>query len=240
MQELTFRPLRYRHRWFAYLDLLGFTALVESNAMEQVLPVYAEALRRMHQACKFCKSEDGLLYSWFSDTFIIYSQSDSLEDFTRVESAARIFFQLLVLNKIPVRGCISHGKLYSQAKHNIFVGPALIEAHQYGEALNWIGFCLTPSVENKLDSELPLDQRPFYRKIEDRAVLRKAPANHLYAFAFNNCTANAMNPYERALIEMRSSSPETVRDKYDYAISFLRRNSLGLCATIASRGISPS
>jgi hypothetical protein len=192
--------------------------------MEQVLPVYAEALKQMHKACRLSKDEAGLLYSWFSDTFIIYSGSDSLQDFARVESAARIFFQLLVLKKIPVRGCISHGRLYSQAKHNIFVGPALIEAHQYGEALNWVGFCLAPSVERKLELELPLDQRPFYKKIEDRYVLRKAPAKHLYAFAFNNGAVNGKNPYEKALVEMRSASPEMVRDKYDYTLAFLRRN----------------
>jgi hypothetical protein len=228
MQELNFRPLRYRDRWFAYLDLLGFTALVQSGAMEQVLPVYAEALNRMHQACKLGKSEAGLLYSWFSDTFIIYSRSDSLQDFARVESAARIFFQLLVLNKIPVRGCISHGKLYSQAKQNIFVGPALIEAHMYGEALNWIGFCLAPSVERKLELDLPLDQRSFYRKIEDGAVLRRAPAKHLYAFAFNNGTVGGKNPYESALIEMRAASPDVVHNKYDYTLEFLRRNARAL------------
>ncbi|MFZ4552280.1 MAG: hypothetical protein ACOYNB_10695 [Aquabacterium sp.] len=228
MQELTFRPLRYRDRWFAYLDLLGFTALVQSGAMEQVLPVYAEALKQMHRACKLGKDEAGLLYSWFSDTFIIYSRSDSLEDFARVESAARIFFQLLVLKRIPVRGCISHGKLYSQARYNIFVGPALIEAHQYGEALNWVGFCLAPSVEKKLESELPLDQRLCYRKIEDRDVLRKAPAEYLYAFAFNNGTANGMSPYENALVKMKNASPETAREKYDYALTFLRLNA---CAT---------
>lgn len=126
----------------------------------------------MHQACHVGKEEGGLLHSWFSDTFIICSRSDSLQDFARVESAARIFFQLLLMAKIPVRGCISHGKLYSQAKRNIFVGPALIEAYLYGEALDWIGFCLAPSVEEKLKSDLHLSQRIHYRIVDDPAILR--------------------------------------------------------------------
>lgn len=221
MKPLTYRPLRYRDRWFAYLDLLGFTALVQSNSIEQVIPVYAEALEQMHRACKVGKDEAGLLYSWFSDTFIIYSGSASLQDFARVESASRIFFQLLVMRHIPVRGCISFGKLYSQAKQNVFVGPALIEAHAYGEALDWLGFCLAPSVERRLMADLPLNERVHYRRISDRKVLRKAPADHLYAFAFNNGTVGGQNPYRSALLKMKARSPEAAHPKYENALAFL-------------------
>ncbi|MFL6621565.1 MAG: hypothetical protein ACJ8NR_02950 [Sulfurifustis sp.] len=221
MIDINYRPLRYRDRWFAYLDLLGFTDLVQSRSIEEVLPVYAEALQRMRTACKLGKKEVGLISSWFSDTFIIYSSSDGLQDFVHVESAARIFFQLLLVKNIPVRGCISHGKLYSQAKQNIFVGPALIEAHVFGEALDWVGFCLAPSVERKLKDDLPLEQRAFYRKISNRDILRKAPADHLYAFAFNNGTVNGKNPYREALQTMKRNAPLPAIKKYENALAFL-------------------
>ena len=223
MREIIFRPLRYRDRWFAYLDLLGFTNLVRTRTMEEVLPIYSEALERMRRACKLGKNEAGLLNSWFSDTFIIYSRSDSLQDFSHVESAARIFFQLLLIKNIPVRGCISHGKLYSQAQKNIFVGPALIEAHLYGEALDWIGFCLAPSVEEKLKYHLPLEQRAHYRKISDRHILRRAEVEHLYAFAFNNGTVNGKNPYRKALEKMKANAPPEAETKYANSIAFLDR-----------------
>ncbi|MBC9249925.1 hypothetical protein A9179_06510 [Pseudomonas alcaligenes] len=223
MTELIYRPLRYRDRWFAYLDLLGFTNLVSTSVIEEVLPIYSEALEQMRKACKFGKSEAGLLNSWFSDTFIIYSRSDSLQDFAHVESAARIFFQLLILKNIPVRGCISHGKLYSQAKQNVFVGPALIEAHRYGEALDWVGFCLAPSVEEKLKDDLPLEQRAHYRKVSDRKILRKAEAEYLYAFAFNNGTVNGKNPYRKALETMQKKSPPEAAQKYVNSLDFLNR-----------------
>lgn len=47
MSELIYRPLRYRDRWFAYLDLLGFTNLVKASAIDEVMPVYSEALKQM-------------------------------------------------------------------------------------------------------------------------------------------------------------------------------------------------
>lgn len=224
MSDITFRPLRYRDRWFAYLDLLGFTNLVQTRTIEEVLPIYSEALARMRSACNLGKSEVGLLNSWFSDTFIIYSRSDSLQDFAHVESAARIFFQLLLIERIPVRGCISHGKLYSQAQKNIFVGPALIEAHQYGEALDWVGFCLAPSVEEKLKCDLPLEQRVHYRKVEDRRILRKVEAEYVYAFAFNNGAVNGKNPYQKALESMKASAPQEVKKKYANSLAFLERH----------------
>lgn len=223
MNDLTYRLLRYHNRWFAYLDLLGFTSLVQTNAIEDVLPVYSEAIKRVRAACKLGASEVGLHNSWFSDTFIIYSRADSLQEFAYMESAARIFFQLLLIRNIPVRGCISHGKLYSQAKQNVFVGPALIEAHLYGEALNWVGFCLSPSVEEKLKDSLPLEQRAHYRRVSDRNVLRKVPADYLYAFAFNNGTVNGRNPYRHALETMKASAPSEAAEKYVNSLAFLNR-----------------
>lgn len=224
MIELKYHPFRYRDRWFAYLDLLGFTDLVSSKSIEEVIPVYSEALSRMRSACGDRTKGTGLISSWFSDTFIIYTGSDSLEDFARLESAARIFFQLLITKHIPVRGCISHGKLYSQAKKNIFIGPALIEAHTYGEALDWIGFCLAPSVEQKLKSELPLEERLFYRKVSDKAILRKAQVEYLYAYAFNNGSVNGKNHFRSALMKMRENSPENVHLKYDHTLNFIDKH----------------
>lgn len=221
MDELIYRPLRYRDRWFAYLDLLGFTDLVSSNSIEEIIPIYSEALAHMRTACGPRTETHGLLNSWFSDTFIIYTSSDSLEDFARLESAARIFFQLLITKNIPVRGCISHGKLYSQSRKNIFIGPALIESYAYGEALDWIGFCLAPSVEQKLQSDLPLEQRSFYRKVSDRKILRKVEAEYLYAYAFNNGSVTGKNHFRNTLVKMREQAPEAVRIKYDHTLEFI-------------------
>jgi hypothetical protein len=57
MSEITYRPLRYRDRWFAYLDLLGFKNLVQTELIEDVLPIYSEALQRMRTACKLGREQ---------------------------------------------------------------------------------------------------------------------------------------------------------------------------------------
>lgn len=222
MIDLSYRPLRYRDRWFAYFDLLGFTSLVETSAIEQVLPIYADALERMRVACQLGKKEVGLLSSWFSDTFIFYTQEDTPEHFVHLESAARVFFQLLLTKHIPVRGCISHGRLYSQAKKNVFIGPALIEAHKYGEALDWVGYCLAPSVERKLLDVLPLSERLHYRQLTDRSVLRRVQGP-LYSFAFNTGSVNGRNHLRDALVSMQGAAPPGVAQKYVNSLAFLDR-----------------
>lgn len=220
MDSEDFRPLRYRKRWFCYLDLLGFTALVNNKNIDQVIFTYKEVLEKMEQAASG-KKINGVIYSWFSDTFIIYSKNDKEEDFAHVEQAGRLFFQALILKKIPVRGALTHGDLYSQSSKNIFVGPALIDAYNYGEKQDWIGFVLTPSVSKKLEySSIPLKARAHYRLVEQPGIINHEPSSPVYAFAFNNATLNRENPYISALESMKNTAPDAAKIKYERAINF--------------------
>ncbi|MBN2427900.1 MAG: hypothetical protein JXK94_06170 [Deltaproteobacteria bacterium] len=74
-----------------------------------------------------------------------------------------------------------------------------------------------------MKDDLPLEQRPFYRKVSDREILRKAPVDHLYAFPFNNGTMNGKNPYRKALHIMKRGAPLEAAKKYENALGFLDR-----------------
>lgn len=215
-----FKPLRYRKRWFCYLDLLGFTALVNDNNISHVIPIYQGVLKKLSATAEAVPIK-GITYTWFSDTFIIYSRSDSEKDFARVESIGRRFFQELILNKIAVRGAVTHGALYSQSSKNIFVGPALIDAYHYAEAQDWLGFILKPSVFNRLKaSSIPLHVRAHYREIARLDIVKNNLAGPINAFAFNNATLNGKNPYVEALLQLKTLAPEKDKPKYEKAIGF--------------------
>jgi len=229
MDSDEFKPLRYRKRWFCYLDLLGFTALVNDNNISHVIPIYQGVLKKLSATAETVPMK-GITYTWFSDTFIIYSKSDSEKDFASVESIGRRFFQELILNKIPVRGSITHGSLYSQSLKNIFVGPALIDAYHYAESQNWIGFILTPSVFNRLKaSSIPLHERAHYREVahtdimKSEEITKKNLVGPIHAFAFNNATLNGKNPYVDALQQMKMLAPEKDKPKYEKTIKFANR-----------------
>lgn len=217
------QPIRYTTRWFCYLDLLGFRQLVESHSIEQVLPLYERALAHIERAEPKATLR-GISYAWFSDTFIIYSRTDSPEAFSHVEQAGRLFFQELLLAQIPVRGAISCGDLYSLKERGVFIGRALIEAYLYGEGQDWIGFSLTPSAVRRMDEiELPARRRAFYRPVPPDGVLKPNLIGPVHAFAFNNARVNGANPYLRVLKQMRAAAPLEVAGKYDRTIAFLTR-----------------
>lgn len=219
-----FRPLRYRSRWFCYLDLLGFAALVSGKNIEQVIPLYKNALAEMERIAS-PKKKHGVIYSWFSDTFIIYSRGGSEQDFAYVERVGRVFFQQLILHRIPVRGALTYGTLYSQSSKNIFVGPALIDAYSYGENQDWLGFVLTPSAFSRLSETIvDLRYRAHYRPVTEPGIINHQPSSPIYAFAFNNGTVNGKNPYLSALEAMKQKAGPRYAQKYENTISFIRNH----------------
>jgi hypothetical protein len=218
------RRLQYKDRWFCYLDLLGFTHLVRSREAGTVIALYEEAISKLEVGAA-AKQSLGLSYSWFSDTFIIFTRGDSLEEFTWLEQASRLFFQRLLFAAIPARGAISHGKLYSNLEKNVFVGEALIEAYEYGEDQDWLGLLLVPSVYRKLEgTQLEVRERYNYRRVPANGVMRKLSAENVFAYIFNNATVNGSNPLLTAIRNMKRASPEPFRGKYERAEQFIAKH----------------
>ena len=222
------KELKYRSRWFCYLDLLGFARQVETKNINHILPLYEKALDSM-DISRIDKGKYGISFSWFSDTFIIFSQSDSAQDFALVEQAGRLFFQKLIMNQIPVRGAISCGDLYTQLERNVFIGLALIEAYRYGEGQNWLGFVLTPSAVKQLERiGLPVHQRLVYRLISDDGIVNSDLDGPVYAFAFNNGHINGKSAFIRPLEAMKNKADKKNVTKYDRTLEFLHANQLNL------------
>lgn len=219
-----FKSIRYTNRWFCYFDLLGFSNLVHSSSINRVIRTYGEVLDEIEKIAGPNK-KGGVYYSWFSDTFIMYSRGPSPEEFVRLEQAGRLFFQKLIMKKVAVRGALTFGKLYSHLRRNVFVGPALIDAYKYGECQNWLGFLLTPNASVELRSmNLSPDERPFYRKVPKTNVLRNVEPTDVYAFAFNNTKQNGRNPYLKKIEEMRLDSPPEYQQKYENTERFIQAN----------------
>jgi len=181
---------------------------------------YAEALEDLKRS-KSSMFSKTILHSWFSDTFIIYSSGDAPEQFAAVEQVGQLFYQRLIRRCVPVRGAITHGQLYSQAKRNIFVGPALIDACQHAENQNWLGFVLTPQAVSKMATiGAPIYERPFYRQVPP-SYLKKPVTDSIYGFTLNNRLVQRKNPYQRPLQTMRQRSDAAFHAKYDRTLDFI-------------------
>ena len=224
MEEHLNRKLRYTKRWFSYFDLLGFSSLVRTSEIYSVLPIYEKALAAIEEKANPKRSK-GLSYSWFSDTFIIFTRGSSLQEFGLIEQASRLFFQKLILNKIAVRGALSYGDLYTQQEKNIFLGEALMDAYEYGEKQNWLNFVVAPSAYKALEKlNFPMEERAHYRLVEKNGVITHPEKANVFAYAFNNGTVNNENPFLGALYSMRAKAPKSVHKKYDNTIQFIKRH----------------
>lgn len=224
MEEKLTKKIRYTKRWFAYFDLLGFSQLVRTSEIQSVLPTYEKALEAIEEKAN-PKQAKGISYSWFSDTFIIFTKGCSLEDFGLIEQTARLFFQKLILHEIPVRGALSFGDLYTQQEKNIFLGEALMDAYEYGEKQNWLNFVIAPSACDALGKlSFPIEERAHYRLVSNNGVITHPNNENVWAYAFNNGTINNQNPFLKALLAMREKSPPEVYDKYDNTIQFIEKH----------------
>ena len=226
MEESSSSNLRYTKRWFAYFDLLGFANLVLNNRIEYVLPVYEDVLQQISSKAD-SKKYKGLSYSWFSDTFILFTKGSSDKEFGLIEQASRLFFQNLILREIPVRGSLTIGDLYTQQKKNIFIGKALIDAYEYGEKQNWLGFVLTPNVHAHLKGgSLELERRAFYRHVNDKKIITHNEPDNVYAYAFNNGLVNGKNPFLKSIDIMKKQAGKNYEDKYINTENFIKKHTL--------------
>jgi len=59
-------------------------------------------------------------------------------------ATAREIMTRLWLRRIPHRGSIAFGPCHLNPTKNIFVGPAIVEAHRWEQAQNWLGVSVAP------------------------------------------------------------------------------------------------
>ncbi len=136
-------------RWIAYFDLLGMNALIKKRKTHVAL----ESIRNSVQLLKSKTdsfTENRVKTVWFSDSFLLYTENDSKESFADLEHIARNFHLNLIVRNIPSRGSIEHGEFIAEPESGIYVGPALVSAHNVSESQNWIGFVLCKSAINRL------------------------------------------------------------------------------------------
>lgn len=214
-----FAQVKYTKRWFAHLDLMGFSNLVQNGEINDVLDSYENALRKFEEKIAI-HDGSGVSHTWFSDTFLIFSRGESREEFEIVEQITRLFFNSLIFNQIPVRGAITYGDFYSQKTKNLFVGPALIDSYTYGEDQKWVGLILTPSAVNQLETMSKLHIYRNYRPIPD-GVMRKMPSSKIRAYNFEGGNfSNDQNGLVECLKKMMNDAPPSVKNKYQMAIDF--------------------
>jgi len=217
---------QYKNCFVCYFDLLGFKNLVNHGELWNVLDIYYVVLQKFLRDHK-TKEAKKIHRVFFSDTFLLFSESDSIEEFAAILPIATNFFQSLIINQIPVRGAMTHGQLYAEPVRNTFFGKALIDAYEFAENQKGLGLLLTPSLYDRLlDSELDLRKRLQFRKVES--------GKNVFAFSFNWHVREGTNPFLERIRNMKDRALQDnfnyeqmkkIEEKYNYTENFILRHS---------------
>ncbi|MDY7000481.1 MAG: hypothetical protein SVS15_01700 [Thermodesulfobacteriota bacterium] len=217
-------PQLFVKRWVSYIDLLGFSKIVQDKDWVYAFSYYTRAIEQFIRRRGF---ENEVSRTWFSDTFIIYSNTE--ESFAAIESTTRWFIFFLIRAHMPVRGAMSYGDFYADGEKNVFFGKALIEAYSYGENQDWIGFILCPSAIKQMDViGFPANKMLHYSywdvpyKRKDIYLTPKLPA---YIIGNQVQEVNGRNACLEKLEEMKSrQSDGRIVQKYVNSIEFIKKN----------------
>jgi hypothetical protein len=167
-------------RYVAMCDVLGFSHLVETNALELVRDGYAEIVGEALRSSRLTSQtilpdgsvkESSMLTvgtAVFSDTLIAWSLPNPSSDLTLVSSYFFSFVGQLILGglrrtrgglRFPIRAGIAYGPVCIVPESQIYIGKPIIDAYRTEQAQEWIGAACHPSCRAAPDfySVLPED-----------------------------------------------------------------------------------
>lgn len=225
MQGICFNPQNGGIRWLAYFDLLGTTDMIKSGKTHKVFSAYRTASEKLDG---WKQRHPQISQCWFSDTFLLYSEDGTAESFAAIEMVSRWFVFALLREKIPVRGSLAIGDFYADPENGIYLGEALVEAHDWGENQDWIGYILTPSATSRLEVlNLPVNERLNYRKYEVPLKKPHPQSEDVAACVVGNWAllSGVRNPLIERLREMlKQQHDDRIVQKYLRTIAFLEKH----------------
>lgn len=133
----------------------------------------------------------------------------------------------MIWHQKAFRGALGTGQFYADRQNNIFLGSAFIDAYEYAEKQNWIGFVVTPTAEKKIgdiDIELSLNIQPHISLYQysqyDVPIKEKELRNSVEG---TERLFAAKIPDARESFRMPSGLPQEVMVKYENTLRFFEQ-----------------
>ncbi|QMV40071.1 hypothetical protein [Cohnella cholangitidis] len=145
-------------KYIAFLDILGFKSIVENNTHERLTQIYNDFSTRLSNQEKFFESIGEMFISEtdspkqvhsviISDSIIIWTATDTPENFCMLVMAVQFLVISSFEEGIPLRGTINRGDLtiYNSDKGIQVFGKALTEAYSFESIIQLSGCVVTDS-----------------------------------------------------------------------------------------------
>ena len=189
-------------RYLLFLDILGFSALVEDKSPEEVYEVIDSAL---HSFSRWEELNQLFKTIYFSDTFLFYQKPKGYGDwaFLDVYGIGAMLLSALLAQGIPARGSIVFGefdvKADSKNEHQLYFGKALVEAYKTEKIEQWIGITIQPSAwkpyEERNSGIIKVFESEHVWKCRDDDVLLLNPFIKLRCWYTDDLIGEVDKPY---------------------------------------------
>jgi hypothetical protein len=151
--------MKSKYSLVAVCDILGYGNLIKQNPLQQVknyhlkniFNIVYSSIPRQRVKTQSTSDQELLItgavgHVTFSDTVVIYSLRDSRDGRRNVLNAVyRLIAKPMNTPYYRFRVGIAYGELYVDKKRHIYVGKALVEAHDLEARQLWSGATLTQS-----------------------------------------------------------------------------------------------
>lgn len=224
MDSLDFDFSKAGKKWVSYFDRLGFGSYSKQSGLVEIFSETCNWLRHSKESAQDLANVE---FVWFSDTILFYSTDDSKTSFQAVAETSRCFFDELLDSRIPVRGALAFGDFYADKPNALFMGKALVDAFEYGEKFDWLGFVIHPSALARMEEVgQPVSELTYRRwdaEFKSGKTLEKESVVAYVAGPGSIMPIAGGNPYLDGLEEMASQAEcESHKRKYVNTIQFLR------------------
>jgi hypothetical protein len=225
MDAVEYDPANKATRWVAYFDFLGTSVRIKTGGLSPVFSAYKKAVDKLKA---WQEPHPTVTSVWFSDTFLLYTNDESVQSFKAIEMLAHWFAFWLIYNRISVRGSLAHGEFYADARERVYLGGALLDAHDWGENQDWLGFVLAPSAVERLSAlDLSVEKMRDYRYYEVPLKLRTCGTPRLQAACILGNWFRSEGRTNRLLLKLRTMKAKQtnpkIQRKYERTIEFLQQ-----------------
>jgi hypothetical protein len=176
-----FDDFLYKTPYFAFLDILGFKALVKKNKHETLVDLYeklfaaqteavASNIEKLSQKRQERMGEQytpaGLRMVNISDSILIWTQHGQPSALFEMVYAVSSLLGISLVQGLPLRGCITQQPFTVIEKNGVtsVVGVGLVHAYSMENIQQWAGCIIDEGIIK------------YFRSIEEKLYNRKGPA----------------------------------------------------------------
>jgi len=159
------QEILYKQPYLAFLDILGFSALVKKNTHDALLKLYddifSETVQRVDEMMKKLNEskakkqgeeyiDSGLRIVNISDSIIIWTQHGNPNALFEIVFAASTLMGISLIRGLPLRGSITRQVFSVKEKGTVtsVIGKGLVHAYNYEKIQQWAGCIVDTEIIN--------------------------------------------------------------------------------------------